>query len=166
VRDPDAEVEALCKKIGVDFEPEMLNYAGGQKFTDTTFVDTKSAYRHDTAVMDYVDAWKSSLDCREKTDLARVYIEALGPETLRAYGEEPDQLLAELDALDSNMQKRTSGINRAELEQVLHHGEATLRRRTRLLSNWRFGGDEKSMAVKLMKSMSILLDGRDRWKTQ
>ena len=46
----------------------MLQYGDKVRFSDTTWVDPKSIYKHESAVADYVDSWKRNLESREQVD--------------------------------------------------------------------------------------------------
>ena len=157
VRNPATEVQRLCERLGILFEPAMLDYSRGQKFSDTTFVDTKSVYKHETAVQDYVDIWKTSLDSGVKIALARVYLDILGQDVIRAYGENSESLYSELDALESTMSKRKEGTTEDALRTLLFAGPDHLGRRDRLAANWHFGGEDRNLVTKLGQSAKIIL---------
>lgn len=99
VQSTQKEIERICEKIDLEFEDNMTNYAGGPKFSDTTFVDPKSVYNHDKPVEDYIDSWRNSLDTPEKSYLGLRYLKELGPELVQKLGYDYSKLLRQVKGI-------------------------------------------------------------------
>lgn len=106
VADPEATVQALCKRISLAFEPGMLEYGDKVKFEGTKWVDQKSIYKHTHAVTAYADAWKAKLDTAQKIEVAQGYLESLGKDVVEALGYAYDDLASALQ----KMRKARRGI--------------------------------------------------------
>lgn len=105
VTNPEETVRTLCQRIGMRFEPTMLNYGERVKFEGTPFVDPKSIYKHYSPVTDYLDEWLMRFDSPQKSYIAKAYLSALGRDTINALGYCYDDLMAKLNSL-SNGTKR------------------------------------------------------------
>ncbi len=99
VSDPEATVQRICKVIGLQYEPPMLEYGDRVRFTGTTFVDHKSIYKHSKPVSDYANAWIEGFDTTHKVALARDYLRTLGPELIESLGYDFEVLLDTLDSV-------------------------------------------------------------------
>lgn len=157
VRNPDRELRTLSEKIDVEFEAGMLNYSGVERFAETTFVDTKSVSAHETAVSDYVDSWKKTLDSRMKVALARAYLELLGPEIIQVYGEDNDRLKAELDSLAESLPRQKYTFSSGSLKNLLSGGAENVPKRDRILMQWRYGDKNRSLMTKFGQLLEVTL---------
>lgn len=86
VADPVRTISYLCDRLDIIFDPNMIEYASKLKFTETTFVDPKSIYKHVAPVKCYMDEWKTRLDTAQKVYMARSYLTFLGEEVINRLG--------------------------------------------------------------------------------
>ncbi len=98
VRQPESTVKKLCAYLGIEYVAEMLQYGKAVRFHNTHMVDSKSIYKHDSPVCDYVDTWSDKFDTCQKVAIAEQYLSMLGTKTIKALGYERDNLLEELHA--------------------------------------------------------------------
>jgi hypothetical protein len=162
VSDATHEVEKVCEKIGVSFEPGMLKYSEFTKFTNTTFVDTKSVYQHETAVTDYVDAWKRTLDTSSKVSLAIAYLETLGKSVMDDFGEDLDSRLAELHELLGQQRRDKNMLSTEVLTRMLLGDTSRLSRREKLLVEREQSKKSPTIGRKWREWLKTLLDGRGK----
>jgi hypothetical protein len=102
VTDPEQTVKELCYRIGLEFEPSMLNYGGKVKFEGTTFVDPNSIYKHQGPVVDYLEKWSTCFDSPQKIYIAKSYLASLGRNTVDRLGYSYDDLEIKLKSLKSD----------------------------------------------------------------
>jgi hypothetical protein len=86
VSDPRRFIGDLCDRLCITFDPKIVEYGDKLKFTQTTFVDPKSIYKHSKPVKSYMDDWIKSLDTAQKVYLARKYLQFLGEEVIDGLG--------------------------------------------------------------------------------
>jgi hypothetical protein len=99
---PDQTVKELCYRIGLEFEPDMLNYGRKVKFEGTTFVDPHSIYKHQSPVDDYLEKWRTGFDSAQKIHIAKSYLASLGRNTVDSLGYSYDDLEIKLNSLKSD----------------------------------------------------------------
>lgn len=102
---PETVIKKLCNYISVPYEREMLQYRTKVKFSDTTFIDPKSIYRHTEPVIDYINEWKNQLGTKQQIRIISDFICELGKETIDALGYSSRDILDEL----LNLSKQRSG---------------------------------------------------------
>jgi hypothetical protein len=96
--DPEKTLRSLCAKLALPFDPGMLDY-GGKIHLTGAFVDPKSIHQHTRPVTDYVARWAESLNTPEKVQMASVYLELLGRETVERLGYSYGELQRTIDAI-------------------------------------------------------------------
>lgn len=86
VDDPELHFNRLCEKLGLAFEPAMINYKRNEIFS---FGDQESVDRLDRPNTDVQDGWIRGLENPQLWRLQKEYLEKLGPETVSALGYDP-----------------------------------------------------------------------------
>jgi len=99
VANPRRAIGALCDKLHLPFDVKIIEYGGKLKFTDTTFIDPKSIYKHSKPVKNYSNEWINRLDTAQKVYIARNYLKFLGEEVINGLGYSYKELK---DLLDNN----------------------------------------------------------------
>jgi hypothetical protein len=126
VLDSEPVIRELCRLTGIGFQPGMLEYGGKNRFKNTTFVDGKSVYEHQTAVTDYLDAWKATLQDPQHACLSLAYLDTLDDETLTIYGENRGELERTVLSAQPTMQRAMWGFRRRAMAKALKSGYDSL----------------------------------------
>jgi hypothetical protein len=84
VADPEAELERVCRHLGIDFDAAMVDYGGGD--LGWRFGDREGVRNHSRPVGSSVDRWVEGLACAQSWRLADDYLRALGPAAIEALG--------------------------------------------------------------------------------
>ena len=92
VRHPAETLATVCETIGIEFEPDMIEYGGKVCFSKTTWVDPKSIYQFDRPVTNFVDGWKESVRTNQDKEILRGYLGFLGSRVIRSLGYDFDEL--------------------------------------------------------------------------
>lgn len=100
VGEPETTMLRLCEKLGLEFEPDMLQYGEKVGVLPGRLVDPKSIHRHPTVVADYADAWRSTLRTRQEKHFARAFLSHLGRELVNSLGYSYDGLEAAVSGRD------------------------------------------------------------------
>ena len=98
VEDPETFVGWVCERLGLEFEPGMLNYGKRVGVLPGKLVDPKSIQKHDTAVQDYAHAWRSKYTSRQERHFARGLLADLGPELVNDLGYSYEELASFVSA--------------------------------------------------------------------
>ncbi len=86
IKNPEIEIESICKYIGVKFEKTMLDYKAKIGILQGKLVDTKSIHKHDRPVNKYIDAWKNNLKTKQNKILVKGFIENIGKDLVKKTG--------------------------------------------------------------------------------
>lgn len=86
VEKPEMVVAHLCERLGLEFEPGMLNYGQRVGVLPGRLVDPKSIQKHRIPVKDYAYAWRSKFTTRQERHLAQAFLAHLGPELVNSLG--------------------------------------------------------------------------------
>lgn len=86
VSEPEITVTELCKKLGLNFEPSMLNYGEQTGVLSGRLVDPKSIHKHHSPVTDYKNAWKRRFKNPQEQHFAQAFISHLGRELIEDIG--------------------------------------------------------------------------------
>jgi len=100
VEDPETIVGGLCERLGLEFEPGMLNYGERVGVLPGKLVDPKSIQKHETAVKDYAQAWRSKYSTRQERHFAQGFLAGLGSELVNGLGYSYEELAAVVSAED------------------------------------------------------------------
>ena len=129
VSNPAEEIRSLCLKLGVAFQPGMIEYgaaAGGERWL---YGDQDTVYREKRPAGPYATHWRSILNRFPEWEVwARSYLDALGPDLMRDLGYDYEELSAGLCAgpgdwktiteSDSDRQARIRTETAAALESI------------------------------------------------
>ena len=85
VADTEMTVKAVCYKLGIPYERDMLIY-GSRPSPKGRFGDTVGIDRHDRAVSDYTEKWLQNLQSKRLYEFSNKYMEILGPEIFDTMG--------------------------------------------------------------------------------
>jgi LPS sulfotransferase NodH/glycosyltransferase involved in cell wall biosynthesis len=85
VEDTEMTIKAICHKLGIAFQHEMLAY-GGRPKPKGRFGDVIGIVKHDNAVPYYIDKWITNLKSAELYEFSLNYIKALGPDIFDVMG--------------------------------------------------------------------------------
>lgn len=86
VEEPEMVVAQLCEKLGLEFEPQMLNYGERVGVLPGRLVDPKSIQKHQTPVKHYASAWGSKFTTQQERHFAQAFLAHLGPELVNSLG--------------------------------------------------------------------------------
>jgi len=95
VSDPFKEVGTICERIGVDFEPEIIDY-GGKNLPKWKFGDRNSIYDKQKPSSDNLEKWKERLDDAQTWKFANDYLTILGREAVEELGYSYDRIMEEI----------------------------------------------------------------------
>lgn len=73
-------------------------YELGDRFKETTSVDTKNLHKHEKAVTDYIDSWKQAIDTSQKKRVAIEFLQQL-KENQSNYHYDIDSIISEVKKL-------------------------------------------------------------------
>ena len=85
VADTETTVKAICYKLGIPYQTEMLTY-GSKPNPIGRFGDSIGIIKHDKAVPDYIDSWVCNLQSTDLYEFSKKYIESLGHEIFELMG--------------------------------------------------------------------------------
>jgi len=94
VRAPEPVVRGLCERLGLTFDPQMLEYGGREK-PKGRMGDDVGIQRHSRPVAESCDKWKTALADARRRYFAGAYLEALDAGVLARLGYPKDALLDE-----------------------------------------------------------------------
>jgi len=97
VKDPEGEVRPICDRLGVDFVPDMIEYAR-HNLPRWCLGDQKGVYQHTRPALQDTEKWKRSLDHPQVWRLADEYLHALGRNTVERMGYSGQELRDVLEA--------------------------------------------------------------------
>ncbi len=97
---PEKAIRRLCRQLGIEFHPGMIEYGAGFGGERWPFGDQGTVYRESRPVPGYAERWRSVLkQSPVREGWARSYIEALGPDVVRELGYDYTALRADFSAL-------------------------------------------------------------------
>lgn len=100
LKDPDEEVTKICKKIGVEFSREMLNYSVKKEYEDGLgYCNQEEIFGSGRLDATNIDRWASFLEDPEIWRLTNDYLHYLGRSIINSMGYSYDELQ---DLLDRN----------------------------------------------------------------
>lgn len=85
VSDPEENISALCKKLGIDFHKEMLDYSKTPKPIGR-YNDSAGINQHTSTSSASIDKWKSMVNDDQSLYFARCYLATLGEDTISRLG--------------------------------------------------------------------------------
>lgn len=98
VSEPARQVATLCASLGLEFQPDMLEY-GSRPSPSGRYGDPTGIQQHSRPTTLGLDRWPELGRARQTRHFARDYLEALGPELLAGLGYDYAELEAELSAV-------------------------------------------------------------------
>ena len=98
VENAEITVKAICHKLGIGFQQEMLTY-GTRPKPKGRFGDSVGIVKHHNAVPYYVDQWAENLQSPQLYDFSLKYMSALGPEIFNLMGYPYEENKSKLDKL-------------------------------------------------------------------
>jgi len=91
VDDPEQHTADLCRYLGIDMQPSMVDYAGTPA-PKGGMNDPVGVHRHSRPRTDSSDNWKKLADNPQYRHFAHEYLDAVGPSTLAKLGYETGNL--------------------------------------------------------------------------
>lgn len=88
VADPDGTLSSLCERLDLEFLPDMKRYVASR-----APLGDETALQHQLPVDNYLDRWRRDLDTPIKRNVARSYVDALGPDLILELGYDFDELI-------------------------------------------------------------------------
>ena len=85
VEDDEITIKAICHKLGISFQKEMLNY-GSKPGPKGRFGDSIGVKKHNNAVPKYIDKWIKNLHLPQLHRFSLNYMETLGPDIFNIMG--------------------------------------------------------------------------------
>jgi hypothetical protein len=92
VENPESELRTLCGRLGLSFQPVMLDYSKTPE-PKGRLNDPVGIHQHQTPSRASVDKWRWMLDDPQACHFAECYLRDLGPDTLKAFGYPYESLL-------------------------------------------------------------------------
>jgi len=93
VTDPAGVVAGICERIGVDFEPAMIDY-GDRPLPKGRFYDRRGVPKHRRPQPESLHKWRALADDPQRRHIARSILMELGPDVVARLGYSFDELLA------------------------------------------------------------------------
>ena len=87
---PDLHVREVCRHIGVDFDPALIEY-GNHQLAETNIGDPK-VRSHKRPAAANAERWRDRVTSRERAALCLDYLESLGDDTFRTLGYDADEM--------------------------------------------------------------------------
>ena len=97
VKEPQSEVRRICGKLGVDFEPSMIEY-GRHSLPHWRSGDQAGVYRHSRPTSQYVEKWIQSLRDPQMWRLTNDYLQLLGQPIVQQMGYRYEELREVMEA--------------------------------------------------------------------
>lgn len=85
VKNPICEMQRICEKLQLEFEPTMINY-GDHGLPHWRFGDQKEVYQHTQPTYQSTEKWVHAIDDPQTWRLASDYLQLLGKETVERMG--------------------------------------------------------------------------------
>ena len=85
VQNPEAETEALCRYLGIDMQPGMVDYSATPA-PKGSMNDPTGIHRRSRPAADSTDTWKTLGDTPQSRHFAHACLDAIGGDTLAALG--------------------------------------------------------------------------------
>jgi hypothetical protein len=118
VQDPENELKKLCDRIGVGYEPGMLDYRSAGD--DFAFGDPAGVKQHNQPVPDHLDRWLEDVKTPAVWRLAGDYLEYLQKEVPGMLGYDAAALRSQLD---ENRPNRLAVAASRSLKDVMRSDE-------------------------------------------
>ncbi len=99
VGDADNTVKAICNKLAIEYQNEILTY-GLKPKPKGRFGDSVGIVKHENAVPDYVDKWIKNLRSPKLYAFSQKYMEILGPEVFYQMGYSYTETKSKLEKLE------------------------------------------------------------------
>lgn len=101
LKDPDNEINVVCKKLGIDFSSDMLHYTVEEKYKNSLgYCDQEDTFKDGRIVENNIDRWVLLLQDPKAWRLARSYLDYLGKDIIEKMGYSYDELQKSLDEHD------------------------------------------------------------------
>ena len=91
VTNPENELERICNRIDLEFDPAMLDYSKNPEIKGV-MKDRTGVQQHDRPVGDRQHGWRRMLGNAQQLEFARGYLAALGPDIVERLGYNFDEL--------------------------------------------------------------------------
>jgi len=141
VQNPKEVMQHLCKRIGITFYDNMLEY-GLHSPPEGRFGDSTGIYKHSKPVSEYVDKWTENLQSPDLIEFSQNYLLDLGPEVISSMGYSYQNIK---DKLESNRTLyRNSEGELQEANKFNQQGENLFAK-----------GDLKNALISFTKSLDI-----------
>ena len=114
VEDAENTVKAICYKLGITFQNEMLNY-GSKPKPEGRFGDPVGIYQHSCPVTDNIDKWIDNISSPELVEFAFQYLKTLGSEIVSEMGYNFEELKQKLDSLRSSDNTRQANLEKVKI---------------------------------------------------
>lgn len=85
IENPQETAKQLCKWIGLEYRPDMIEY-GKHQAPHGRFGDMKSVHLHEKPVRDYAENWVNYFSDAGRFDVAKDYLDMLGPQLISDLG--------------------------------------------------------------------------------
>jgi glycosyltransferase involved in cell wall biosynthesis len=105
VEDAETTVKAICYKLGINFQQEMLTY-GNKPKPEGRFGDSVGIVKHNNAVPYYLDQWAENLQSTQLNEFSLKYMKTLGPEVFNLMGYPYEENKSKLVNLENQTQVR------------------------------------------------------------
>jgi hypothetical protein len=112
VSEPASQVANLCVQLGLDFEPEMLEY-GNRPSPKGRHGDPAGVHKHMHPTTASLDRWLELGHSRQTRHLADAYLASLGPELVRSMGYDYEDMKLQLDQVPCKGGAIVASWNRA-----------------------------------------------------
>jgi len=117
VQNPKAVMQHVCKRIGIPFYDNMLEY-GLHSPPEGRFGDSTGIYQHSKPVSEYIDKWTENLQSPDLIEFAQKYLLDLGPEVITRMGYSYQNIKDKLEPEKLFYRKSRGGIEESsELNQ-------------------------------------------------
>lgn len=91
VTNPENELERICSRIDLEFDPAMLDYSKNPEIKGV-MKDRTGVQQHDRPAGERQHGWRRMLGDPQQLEFARGYLAALGPDLVRRLGYDFDDL--------------------------------------------------------------------------
>jgi len=113
VSDPYNEIEAICRKVGVEYEPEMIDY-GTKNMPMWKYGDARNVYDKTRPSEKKKKKWREKLNNAQIWRFAKDYVQNLGRDTVEEMGYSYNEIKEEIDRHEPELVRRAATISLAK----------------------------------------------------